>query len=334
MRTIVYAFLILFCLGGISPAETSSIPEFRNDVMPVLSKAGCNLGTCHGNLNGKGGLKLSLRGQDPDFDHQSLVMAARGRRVDIAAPEQSLFLRKATGDVPHGGGPRIASQSTQHQLLVEWIRAGANGPSKAAPSLVNLEVTPRSAIVSAPAEQVAIRVQATFSDGSTRDVTKTACYELSNLNATVSRDGVVQRTKIGETTLIVRYLQLQRPVPIAFIPASPEFEWTAPAPSNAIDEQVFAKLKRLRANPSHVCEDSVFVRRAFLDAIGRLPTADEARSFVSESSVDKRAKLIDQLLSRPEFADFWALKWADILRTEEKVLDTEGVKVFHGWIRD
>ncbi|MEO1526541.1 MAG: DUF1549 and DUF1553 domain-containing protein [Planctomycetota bacterium] len=334
MRSINIALSILFCFVGLARGETSRGPDFSNDVMPVLSKAGCNLGTCHGNLNGKGGLKLSLRGQDPEFDHQSMVMAARGRRVDIAAPEKSLFLQKATGAVTHGGGARFTKDSTAHQILVDWIRCGANGPSEQAPALVKLDVTPESAIVAAPLEQLEVQVHATFSDGSRREVTQTACYELSNLNAKVDDDGVVHRTKLGETTLIVRYLQLQRPIPIAFIPSSPDFEWSSPEPNNAIDEHVFAKLKRLRTNPSELCDDGVFVRRAFLDAIGRLPTADEARSFVAEKSPDKRSNLIDQLLARPEFADFWALKWADILRTEEKVLDTEGVTVFHGWIRD
>ncbi|MEL6108640.1 MAG: DUF1549 and DUF1553 domain-containing protein [Planctomycetota bacterium] len=302
--------------------------------MPVLSKAGCNLGTCHGNLNGKGGLRLSLRGQTPEFDHQSLVLAARGRRIDIGAPEQSLILRKAVGSLPHGGGARFASGSPAHRLLIDWIRAGATGPSQDAPKLVSLEVTPDSAIVADPIESVRVRVHATFEDGTTRDVTSTACYELSNLNATVGADGTVSRGKFGETTLIVRYLQLQRPVPIAFIQARHDFRWADPEPANEIDEHVFAKLERLKTNPSRVCEDGVFVRRAFLDAIGRLPTGEEARRFVTDADSDKRTKLIDDLLSRPEFADFWALKWADILRTEEKVLDTEGVRVFHGWIRD
>ncbi|QEF98826.1 hypothetical protein Mal15_28830 [Stieleria maiorica] len=311
-----------------------AVPEFTTDVMPVLSKAGCNLGTCHGNLNGKGGLKLSLRGQDPQYDYQRLVRAAKGRRVNVAAPELSLFLQKASGGVPHGGGTRFTTDSPAYQLLTRWLRSGANGPSSEAPTLVRLEVQPEQAIVSDPERELPIHVSATFSDGTTRDVTDTACYELSNLHATVDAHGVVSRHRYGETTLIVRYLQLQRPVPIAFIESRPDFVWSDPDPHNEIDRHVFAKLQRLRINPSVVCDDTVFVRRAYLDAIGRIPTADEARAFVADSTADKRDRLVDRLLALPEFADFWALKWADVLRAEEKVLDTQGVNVFHSWIRD
>ena len=309
-------------------------PSFEIDVMSVLSKAGCNLGTCHGNLNGKGGLKLSLRGESPETDFQTLVNGVRGRRINLAAPEMSLLLQKATGRATHGGGIRIGDGSPSHQLLVSWIRSGARGPSPETPDLVRLEVEPKSAIIQAPEKSASVKVNAVFSDGSSRDVTSNACYELSNLNAEVDTHGTVTRKKFGETTLIVRYLHLQRPVSMAFIEARPRFEWQTPLPSNAVDIHVFAKLQRLRMNPSQLCSDTEFVRRAFLDAIGRLPTADEARVFVKDTRVDKRTKLIDRLLARTEFADFWALKWADVLRTEEKILDTKGVQVFHQWIRE
>ncbi len=309
-------------------------PEFTVDVMPVLSKAGCNSGTCHGNLNGKGGLKFSLRGQDPQFDFDALVRAARGRRVNLTAAEQSLFLLKATGAIPHRGGVRFSAGSPELELLSQWLRSGANGPSASTRQLVRLDVEPREAIVVDPQDDLQIRVVANFSDGSSRDVTKLACYELSNLNAVVDASGVVTRKKYGETTLIVRYLQIQRPVPLAFTQSRPNFVWSEPEAFNEIDTHVFAKLKRLHINPAPLCEDFVFVRRAYLDAIGRIPTAKEAKQFVSDTQPDKRELLIDELLTRPEFADFWALKWADVLRTEEKVLDTKGVEVFHGWIRD
>ncbi len=311
-----------------------SDPEFSVDVMSVLSKAGCNAGTCHGNLNGKGGFKLSLRGQDSHFDFHALVLASRGRRVHPTAPEQSLFLQKAIGRVAHRGGMRFDTQSMEYQLLLQWLRQGAQGPSPTAPKLIGLEVQPTAAIVVAPEDQLQVRAEAFFSDGSSRDVTNVACYELSNLNGKVDAGGRVSRSAFGETTLIVRYLQEQRPVPIAFTEARPDFRWNDPPANNDLDEYVFAKLKRLRINPSPLCDDVVFVRRAYLDAIGRGPTAGEARSFIQDDRPDKRSRLIDQLLSRPEFADFWALKWADVLRTEEKVLDTKGVEVFHGWIRD
>lgn len=334
LLVVVIAFAVTATASDSDRESPGGVPEFTTDVMPVLSKAGCNLGTCHGNLNGKGGLKLSLRGQDPGLDHQALVLAARGRRVNVAAPELSLLLRKASGGVSHGGGIRFDADSLSYELLSRWLRSGANGPSATSPRLVRLDVHPRQAIVAQPQGELQIQVNATFSDGTSRDVTDTACYELSNLNATVSAAGVVSRGKFGETTLIVRYLHEQRPVPIAFIESRPDFVWNDPQAFNEIDHFVFEKLKRLRINPSTLSSDSVFVRRAYLDAIGRLPSAEESREFVADDRDDKRTRLIDQLLVRPEFADFWALKWADVLRAEEKVLDTKGVEVFHGWIRD
>ncbi len=325
--------LILACCHVPANPSRGSDVDFSVDVMSVLSKGGCNAGTCHGNLNGKGGFKLSLRGQDPDFDFHALTFESRGRRVSRSAPAESLILRKATGTMPHRGGIRFGVDSDEYNVLLQWLRNGAPGPSDATPRVTRLEVEPAEVIAVEPDEVVDFRVEAFFSDGTRRDVTSRACYELSNLNADVDASGRVSRRKFGEVTLIVRYLQQQVPVPIAFTESRPDFRWSNPPENNGVDRYVFAKLKRLRINPSTLCEDSTFVRRAYLDAIGRLPTASEARDFVESREPQKRAALIDSLLSRDEFADFWALKWADILRTEEKVLDVKGVDVFHDWIR-
>lgn len=308
--------------------------EFSVDVMSILSKAGCNSGTCHGNLNGKGGFKLSLRGQDPEFDYRALTFESRGRRISPSAPEQSLFLMKAVGAIAHRGGTRFSEDSHEYEVLLRWLREGAVGPSQDAATVVKLTVEPAEAIVVDPVDSIPFHVQAEFSDGTVLDVTERACYELSNLNAEVDLSGRVTRRKYGESTLIVRYLQEQVPVAIAFTEARPEFRWSDPPGHNEVDHHVFAKLQRLRINPSDLCDDSTFVRRVYLDAIGRLPTADESRKFVQTDDPGKRSALIDELLDRDAFADFWALKWADILRTEEKVLDIKGVEVFHGWIKE
>lgn len=328
---LVFLFAII---AALCPASGAAGVEFAVDVMSILSKSGCNAGTCHGNLNGKGGFKLSLRGQDPDFDFHALAFESRGRRISRSAPEQSLFLQKAAGNVPHRGGIRFSESSGEYRTLLDWLQQGARGPSADAAEVIRLDVNPAAAIVDAPDDAVEFRVQATFSDGLTRDVTDLACYELSNLNANVDASGRVSRSKFGEVTLVVRYLQQQVPVSIAFTESSPDFHWDEPPQHNEVDRHVFAKLHRLKINPSALCDDSTFIRRAFLDSIGRLPTAAEARDFVSDADPGKRAALIENLLARDEFADFWALKWADVLRTEEKVLDHEGVEVFHEWIRD
>jgi hypothetical protein len=307
---------------------------FDRDVMAVLSKAGCNLGACHGNANGKGGFKLSLRGEDPARDHAALTRDAMQRRVNIFDPEASLILAKPGGKLAHEGGVRFKNDSLAYRVLRDWIAAGAKGPDSSLPALQSIEVTPGEAIVTEPKESVELRVTARFADGTTRDATRLAVYELTNAIAAVDAGGRVEREQFGQTTIIVRYLTTQMPVRLAFLPSRPDFVWQAPRPANYIDEQIFARLKQLQINPAEVCDDATFVRRAYLDALGILPTAAEARQFVADPSADKRARLIDELLRRPEFAEHWALKWSDVLRNEEKVLDATGVDKFHAWIKE
>ncbi len=307
--------------------------SFSNEVMAVLSKAGCNMGACHGNANGKGGFKLSLRGQDPAFDYSQLVREFGGRRLNRLQPEESLILLKPTGRTPHQGGTRFDAESLEYTILHQWIRAGAPGPQREDVSLVKLEARPGYQVVVAPAATVALRVTGTFSDGSRRDLTELATYETSNLNVTVDRRGVVRRDRFGQATVVVRYLEQQQSVRLAFVPENPNFVWSRPPENNMIDRLLFAELRRLRTNPAGLADDGVFVRRAYLDALGLPPTAAEARRFVTSDDADKRVRLVDQLMGRPEFADHWALKWADVLRVEEKVLDPKGVDIFHAWMR-
>ena len=301
--------------------------------MAVLSRAGCNQGVCHGNLNGKGGFKLSLRGQDPDFDLASLTRDQLGRRVHAQQPEKSLILLKATGQVAHEGGPRFAVSSDEYRILRDWIKQGLRPDAAGAPTLTGLTVTPAEAFIIQPKKEITVTVRATFSNGMTKDVTSLAVFESTNPKFDVSRMGPVQSDEPGETTIIVRYLQLQGTAVLAFVPARPEFVWKQPPSSNYIDTHVYTRLKKLRMNASELCSDAEFVRRAYLDVTGLLPTPAEARSFLADNRPDKRAKLIDALLERPEYADTWSLKWADLLKVEEKQLDKTGVKVFHAWIR-
>ncbi len=307
--------------------------SFRNDVMAVLSKAGCNAGGCHGNASGKAGFKLSLRGQDPDLDYAALTRDQFGRRTNPLEPRQSLILLKATTALAHEGGKRFAKDSPEYGTLLRWIAAGAPSDVDTAPKLNRLEVTPREQFLVEPVIEAQIQATAFFSDGSKRDVTGQAVYETANQVTKVGADGLVKRESVGETTILVRYLNQQQPVRLAFIPARPDFNWSKPRPDNFIDEHIFAKLKILRTNPSELCSDEVFLRRAYLDLLGLLPTAEEARACVADKRRDKRARLVDQLLERPEFADFWALKWADLLRVEDRTLDRKGTEIFHRWIR-
>ncbi len=307
---------------------------FRREAMAVISKAGCNAGGCHGNATGKGGLKLSLRGQDPDLDWLALTREQGGRRVNLLQPEQSLLLLKATAALAHEGGQRFAVGAQQYEILLRWIRDGAADSGATAPKLVKLDVSAPPSVLVEPATEVKLRAVAVFADGTERDVTSLAVYEPNNFTAKVSADGLVTREKAGETTVLVRYLDQQVAVPFAFVPARPDFMWSEPAAANFIDEQVFRKLRTLRMNPSELCSDTVYLRRAYLDLLGLVPTAETARVFAANPAPDKRAKLVDALLERGEFADFWALKWADLLKIEQRQLDYDGMKVFHGWIRE
>ena len=323
-----------FVLGNSTQLRADEPVNFETDVMAVLSKAGCNAGACHGNLNGKGGFKLSLRGENPAADYQSLLRDADQRRINRLDPAASLILQKPSGQVVHQGGLRFNRHSREYEILLEWIAAGVPAPNAQSPRLTRLEVAPAEAMVVAPVESVQLSVAAHFSDGSRRDVTELACYEATNRNVAIGHHGLVTRERLGETTILVRYLNQQTAVRLAFLPANPNFAFSSPEPANPIDELVFAKLQSLQTIPSPLADDATFIRRATLDAVGLLPTADDARHFVADAAPDKRERLIEQLLARPEFAEHWAIKWSDLLRNEEKVLDAKGVNVFYTWIRD
>lgn len=316
------------------PAAVAEDVSFRRDVMQVLSKAGCNAGPCHGNANGKGGFKISLRGEDAEGDFHALVHEQAGRRISPPRPDESLLLLKATAAVAHEGGKRFDKDSWEYRRLKEWIGAGAKDDGASAPMPSRIEVTPAEEFAIEPQKEVSIRATAVFPDGTRRDVTTEAVYETSNPLVKVSADGRVAREGFCETVVLVRYLNAQAPVRVAFVPARPGFKWAGPKPANYIDQQIFAKLKTLRLNPSPSCSDEVFARRAYLDLLGMLPTAEEARSFVADKTKGKRAALVNRLLERPEFADYMALRWADLLRVEERTLDRKGMTVFQRWIRD
>ena len=309
--------------------------SFKNDVQAVMAKAGCNLGTCHGNATGKGGFKMSLRGDDTDYDFAALVQDVSGRRVNLMEPDRSLLLQKATQALAHEGGKRFDKNSWEYAVLRDWIAQGARRNTPGEPELQKLEVTPREQIVVEPQAVVQLKAVATFSDGTQKDVTKQAVYEPAQVGLIkVNKEGKVEKLKEGEPTIVVRYLNKQQPVRLAFIAARPEFVWTPTPQNNIVDRQVFAKLKALRMTPSELSTDEVYVRRAYLDLCGALPTAEQAKAFVADKSADKRARLADELMTTPAFADFWAVKWADALRVESRTMDVKGMTAFHAWIRD
>lgn len=332
-RIALVIFVCCFPASMALAAEGAMRPSFHNDVMAVLSKAGCNAGACHGNKNGKGGFKLSLRGQDPSADFNALTRDLYARRTNPADPDRSLILLKPTAQIAHQGGLRFRPGSMEYQILRNWIAAGTPQDDAAAPLLQQLEVTPSQQVLIEPADRLRIKAVARFSDGSHRDVSNLCVYEQSAELAKITSDGLVQRKGMGETAVVVRYLQCQQVVRLAFVPSRPRFAWSAPPSNNYIDDAIFSKLKTLRMNPSGACTDAEFLRRAYLDLLGKLPTRDEATAFLTDSSSAKRSELVNRLLDRPEYPEFWALKWSDVLRNEERTLDRKGVAVFHEWIR-
>lgn len=324
--------LLLFCLQ-FQPVWCAEEPVlFHDHVMAILSRAGCNQGACHGNLNGKGGFKLSLRGQDPDFDFSAITREQLGRRLDRLHPETSLLLLKATGAVAHEGGKRFDRSSAEYQLLKTWIASGASPQPTSAAQIVRMEVPPSIALVE-PQDQLPLKIIGVFNNGERRNLTGLTSFELSQLNAEIDRNGVLHRKRFGSVTVLARYLDQQSAIVVDFVPARPEFRWTNPGINNRIDELVQERLKLVRLMPSPLAYDSQFLRRVYLDTLGILPTSDETRTFLKDSDPNKRNRLIDQLLERPEFSEYWALKWSDLLRNEEKTLDAKGVELFHGWLK-
>jgi hypothetical protein len=319
-------------IGPLAVPPEPSI-SFRREVVPILTRAGCNSGACHGTPTGKNGFRLSLRGYDPASDYYSLRREFAGRRLDRFHPDASLILAKATSRVPHEGGKRFDPDEVQYKLIRGWIARGAHDDSAAPP--VQLDVPPRHAILDAPNQSQALRVVARFADGTTKDVTHLTRFSVNDETvARVGSNGVVHKRQHGEAAVAAEYMGLMATARIAFRDAAPGFRWPNPPANNFVDPLVFAKWKELRIEPSGLCTDAAFIRRAHLDAIGRLPTPGRVRAYLADQSPDKRARLVDELLARPEFADWWGLKWADRLGVNQRFVGKIGAVKYHRWVRE
>ena len=306
--------------------------SFTRDVMPVLSKAGCNGGGCHGNQNGKGGFKLSLWGENPTLDHKNILSSEK--RANPSNPEVSKLLRKPTLLEKHEGDKRFDLESEEYRILHDWLKLGAKNDIDSAPQLESIRIIPSSVLLSAPNKKINLQVKAKFSNGEEKDVSQWAVYESANLGAEVSAGGELEFSQPGETTVFVRYMGGRASMRAALIKANDDYTWKGPSPKNEIDHYVFSKLKLFNQNPSAVSDDLTFLRRVSLDVTGSLPSSEIARSFLSDKRKDKRSILIEELLKSEEYASFWALKWADLLRVEEKTLDSKGVEKIYGWLKE
>ena len=310
--------------------------SFERDLLPALSKAGCNQGACHGTPTGKNGFKLSLRGFNapPDFD--SITRESSSRRINRLDAAASLLLLKGTGAVPHQGGQRFSTSSLPYKLACEWIAQGAKPDPPNSPTLLRIEVFPTSRVIDAPARDQQLLVRASYSHGASRDVTRLARFTSSDESlAAVDSFGLVRKkSRRGEATILIHLGSEIATAQLVFREPVPTFVWNNPPQANFIDRHLFDKLQVLRILPSNLADDSTFIRRVFLDAIGVLPTPAEVRAFLADTRANKRLSLIDALLDRPEYIDFWTLKWSDRLGCNQRFVGLKGAYSYHRWIRD
>ncbi|OYW19285.1 MAG: hypothetical protein B7Z55_09140, partial [Planctomycetales bacterium 12-60-4] len=307
--------------------------SFKNETQMALTKAGCNMGACHGSPSGKGGFRLSLRAYDNELDIMTLRSEFFGRRINIMEPSESLLLKKPLMDVAHGGGKRLKKGDVLHRVLEQWIAEGLQIDAPTEPSLVRIETLPSKRVLRAPAARQQLVVMGHFSDGSVRDLTDLADFSSSSeAVGRVDVTGLVTKEGRGETAVLARYLDKMATCQLTFLEDVPGFAWNNPAEHNVIDKLVFNKLKTLQILPSDLCTDDEFLRRAYLDTTGRLPTIAETEAFLGDTSPSKRQVLVDQLLDTDDFASYWALKWCDILRSNSKKIKLAGVHKFKRWV--
>lgn len=318
--------------------STDRTLNFTNDIIPILTKAGCNSGGCHGKATGQNGFSMSLLGFEPDNDYDALVKEGRGRRLFPAAPEQSLFLKKAIGQPVHGGGQRIAEDSREYRLLRRWIEQGMPKGKPTDPTVDRIEVFPRERILIGSEEQQ-LRVVATYTDGTSQDVTRQAEYKSQQPDILkVDPSGAAQTLdRTGEGAIMVRYMGLVdvAKISVPFNKDVPASAYAGFKPRNYVDEHMLKKWKKLGIAPSPRSTDEVFIRRAMLDAIGTLPSPEEVTEFLADRRADKRELLIDRILERPEYAEYWSCLWGDLLRNKREGDEQKrGTFAFAAWIRN
>ena len=326
--------IILSALLG-SALHAAEAPSFRNTIQPILTRYGCAMGACHGAAAGQGGFRLSLRGFDDEGDWISITRSANGRRLTMEDPARSLFLLKAVKAVPHKGDKRFEMNSVEYKAIADWIAAGAPGPKADDPRIVLLEVS-HPHLVTQAGKTVQLKVTAKFSDGHSEDVTRWTKYNATNASvATVDEAGLIKTTGSGEGSVSAWYLSKLALATIT-IPNASKVDPAAFAllkPRNFIDQLTLKKLRELNIPPSEGAEDHEFLRRAHLDTIGVLPTLDETRAFLADKTADKRDRLIDSLLQRPEFVDYWSHRWSDLLLVNGDKLTPAAMWSYYNWIR-
>jgi Protein of unknown function (DUF1549)/Protein of unknown function (DUF1553) len=320
----------------ITNAKADRPISFKLDVMPVFMRAGCNVGGCHGAARGKDGFRLSLFGYDPEGDHYRLTREINGRRINLALPHESLILEKATGRVNHTGGTRFTQDSELYQTLIRWLEAGApmDPPNVATP--LSVDLYPKNAVLDGKGATQQMIVRARYSDGTERDVTPLAVFLSNNdTSAKITPEGLVTAGERGEAFVMARFATFTVGAQIIVLPKGLKFDFPKVPENNYIDTMVNNKLKKLRVAPSELCTDEVFLRRAYIDVIGMLPTPEEYQRFMSSKAPNKRGLLIDELLGRKEFAELWVLKWAELLqiRSSQQV-SYKAMLLYYNWLQE
>lgn len=320
----------------VEEAQVDQPISFRLDVMPVFMKAECN--RCHGAARGQDGFRLSLWGFDPEGDHFRLTREMPGRRINLALPAESMLLTKADGSAPHTGGKRLEKGSELHNTILRWLEAGAPNDKPDVAKPTSLELLPNKLVLESPGQKFKMTVRAHYSDGTDRDVTSTALFLSSNdTSAKIGQDGEITTGQRGEAFVMARFATFTVGAQVIVIPKDLQYTWPKMEERNFIDQFVDGKLQNLRMTPSGVCNDETFLRRAYIDIIGMLPTSDEVLKFVDDKDPAKRDKKVDELLGRKEFVDIWALKWSELLQIRTDNNNQGSYKAtlsYYTWLRN
>ena len=329
IRLVVWLLIPMF--SSLAAVERLS---FVNDIVPIFTKSGCANSNCHGSIRGQAGFKLSLFGYEPELDYQAIVTNSDGRRINRKNPDESLILRKPTYAIPHGGGERFKKGSLEYNAILEWIQQGSQYDPPFAPRLQKLRVAPEELLLTGLDSRAKISVTGEYTNGATTDLSRKVQYTPNDESvAEVSPAGEIKPLRAGETAIMVRTLGKAVAVRLAVVKQPPMANYPEVHRNNFIDEFVFSKLKRLNIVPSPLTTDYEFLRRVYLDTVGVLPTLDETYQFIDSKDPQKRAKLIDQLLGRPEYAEVWATKFADLFRVGLLDQGTKGGRLIYNYLR-
>ncbi|MEC9093377.1 MAG: DUF1549 domain-containing protein [Planctomycetota bacterium] len=334
--TVTYSNLNVTIPIEVAESKVTKPISFKTDVMPVFMKTNCNTGSCHGAARGKDGFRLSLFGFDPDGDYHRITREIAGRRINLAFPEESLMMEKAVGKVPHTGGKRMEVGSEYYNTLLEWLDKGAVNDAGPVAKVVSVELYPKNGVLDGEQKTQRLTVRAKYADGTDRDVTSLAYFSSNNENsASVSQDGVITAHARGESFVMARFDTHTVGSHFITLPKGLNFEWKNPPANNYVDEHMNAKFLKLRMNPSELCTDEEFLRRASLDICGVLPGVEEYNTFMADQDPKKREKKVDELLGRKEFVEMWVMKWSELLtiRSSNQV-SYKSMLLYYNWVQE